>query len=165
MAAESKGTRDFGRLPRVALVGLVVALTDLLVWRAAIGGIAFAAVCTIIAVAALIRRRPGWPISMGFWLSAGTCTALLSFMFGVAVDQANERAARDLAAKVAAYKAERGAYPTQEAGNEWKGSVLGYTQRYTLTGEGEARIWFVRFNHRLQSVSVASGQLEPERDQ
>lgn len=165
MAAESKGTSDFGRLPRIALVGLVVALTDLLVWRAAIGGIAFVAVCTIIAGAALVRRRPGWSISMGFWLSAGICTALLSFMFGVAVDKANEHAARQLAAKAAAYKVERGAYPPQSVGNGWAGSMLGYTQRYTLTGENDARVWFVRFNHRLQSVSVATGQLEPERDQ
>ncbi|WP_369415432.1 hypothetical protein [Leptothrix ochracea] len=147
------------------MVGLIVATTDLLVWRAAIGSLAFAAACTIIALAALVRRRPGWAMTMVRWLSVGICTSLSSFVFGFAVDQANEHAARRLAAKAAAYKVEHGAYPPKDVGNGWAGAVLGYTQRYTLTGENEARVWFVRFNHRLQSVSVATGQLEPERDQ
>lgn len=165
MTAESKVRRTLGRLQGAALFGLIVATIDLLVWRAAIGGLAFATACTMIALAALVRRRSGWAMTTVRWLSVGICAAFLSFGFGFAVDRANEHAARRLAVKAVAYKAERGAYPPQDIGNGWAVAVLGYTQRYTLTGENEARIWFVRFNYRLQSISVATGQLEPERDQ
>jgi hypothetical protein len=154
---DSNGHRSLG----VVLLALLSVVADLLIWRAAIGG--FVVLIASVILACVMWRHGRWRSCRALGLGLGTLA--LSLAAGLAFDKLNEGAARSLAAKAVAYKTERGVYPSEEIANRWARPLLGYTQRYTLAGTDDARVWFTRYNHRLQSVNVATGQLLEERDQ
>jgi hypothetical protein len=161
----SKATRR-GASPVAVLVATVaIATADLLIWRAALGAVMAMAASVVWAGIGFAGAVQGKGARVAQRLGVGIGTLALSVTFGSMLDRLNENAARDLAARALAYKAKFGIYPPAEVANEWANPVLGYTQRYALAGADRANVWFVRFNHRLQSIAVATGQLQEERDQ
>ncbi|MBK6296053.1 MAG: hypothetical protein IPO19_04980 [Rhodoferax sp.] len=147
------------------VAAMVIAAADLMIWRAALGALMAMAASVVWAGFGLAGAAQGKGARVAQRLGVGIGTLVLSWTFGLMLDHLNENAARDLAAQALAYKAERGVYPPVEIANGWARPVLGYTQRYALAGKDRASVWFTRFNHRLQSIAVATGQLQEERDQ
>jgi hypothetical protein len=149
----------------VLAAAVAIAAADLLLWRAALGALMAMAASVGWAGFGLAGAVQGKGAGVAQRLGLGIGILVLSLTFGLMLDHSNENAARDLPTQALAYKAQRGIYPPAKVANEWANPVLGYTQRYALAGADRANVWFTRFNYRLQSIAVATGQLQEERDQ
>lgn len=166
MAMQSSLPSRRGASPVAALAAaMAIAAADLLIWRAAVGALMAMAASIVWAGFALAGPAHHKGARVARRLGVGIGTFALVSTLGLLLDHLNEGAARDLAAHALAYKVERGVYPPAEMANAWARPVFGYTQRYAIVGTDAAQVWFARFNHRLQSVAVATGQLQEERDQ
>lgn len=148
----------------ITIIGIIV-IVDLVVWRALVGSLLFLAISLLWAGFGFIGNTKRKKIYFFEWIGLGVGTLAISWMFGLVADRINEGAARSLATMAITYKNANGSFPPIEVANSWAKPILGYTQRYSLIGKDSAYVWFTKFNHRIQSISVATGQLQNEQDQ